>query len=239
MPPNFRRIADGVCVCYRANPRNRTTRFVAKILGTSDSQIWYTGPYLELPWRFVSPLFALPCASDSRAGIPVAALADNDQTSILQANTAINFETGNLNAGTNDLLWNGTTLAWQGSATAVLLYPDFPEEQYAFITSIQIQLTRGYTKNPITHADNPASVVARSAIQNQRKHGRTLQRAWRRSRPVPHLKPPRPFECRYRAHQRLCPPAIRNAPDRMRRTENLHHCVLNTGPLEVEHRLGA
>ena len=95
--------------------------------------------------RFVAPLtFAL--------AFPIAALADNNQTSDLQSNTSINFDTGNLNAATNDLLWDGTTLALQGSATAVLLYPDFPEEQYAFITSIQIQLTPGYTKNPITPA---------------------------------------------------------------------------------------
>ncbi|MCC6588730.1 MAG: hypothetical protein IT168_18685 [Bryobacterales bacterium] len=84
--------------------------------------------------------------------LPVVAHADNNQTSLLQSNTSINFETGNTNAATNDMLWNGTTLALQGNATAVRLYPDFPEEQYAFITSIQIQLTPGYSKNSITPA---------------------------------------------------------------------------------------
>ena len=79
---------------------------------------------------------------------PVAALADNNQTSVLQNNTSINFDTGNLNAAANDVLWNGTNLALQGNATAVRLYPDFPEEQYAFITSIQIQLTPGTPGSP-------------------------------------------------------------------------------------------
>jgi uncharacterized protein (TIGR03437 family) len=81
-----------------------------------------------------------------------AAFADNNQTSLIQSNTSINFDTGELNPTVKDMLWNGTTLALQGSATAVLLYPDFPEAQYAFITSIQIQLTPGYTKNAITPA---------------------------------------------------------------------------------------
>ena len=79
-----------------------------------------------------------------------AAFADNNQTSVLAGNTSINFDTGNLNAATNDVTWNGTTLAWQGTATAVLLYPDFPEAQYAFITSIQIQLTGGYSAKSMT-----------------------------------------------------------------------------------------
>ena len=103
------------------------------------------GLYAPVPSLCIAPL-TLALA------FPVAALADNNQTSVLQSNTSINFDTGNLNAATNDLLWNGTTLALQGNATAILLYPDFPEEQYAFITSIQIQLTPGYTKNPIIPA---------------------------------------------------------------------------------------
>ena len=99
------------------------------------------------------PLFGRCVAPLTLAlAFPIAALADNNQTSVLLSNTSINFDTGNLNAPTNDLLWNGTTLTLQGNATGVLLYPDFPEEQYAFITSIQIQLTPGYTKNPITPA---------------------------------------------------------------------------------------
>src|SRR5262249_36705253 len=101
---------------------------------------------------YVSSFAGCAAALTLALAFPAAVLADNNQTSVLQSNTSINFDSGNLNAATNDLLWNGTTFAWQGNATAVRLYPDFPEEQYAFITSIQIQLTPGYTRNPITPA---------------------------------------------------------------------------------------
>ena len=85
-------------------------------------------------------------------GMPHVALADLNQTTTLPNNTAINFDTGAIDSATTDFRWNGSTLTPQGNATAVLLYNDFPEAQIAFITSLQIQLTPGYSKNALTPA---------------------------------------------------------------------------------------
>ncbi|MBI3469731.1 MAG: hypothetical protein HY013_00055 [Candidatus Solibacter usitatus] len=47
-----------------------------------------------------------------------AALADLSETTILQANTALNLDTGMIASSGGDILWNGSTIAPQGSAKA-------------------------------------------------------------------------------------------------------------------------
>src|ERR1700724_697434 len=49
---------------------------------------------------------------------PMAALADLNETTILQTNSALNLDTGAVAASGGDILWNGSTLAPQGSAKA-------------------------------------------------------------------------------------------------------------------------
>lgn len=51
--------------------------------------------------------------------LPVAALADLNQTTTLQTNTALNLDTGATAASGGDLLWNGSSLAPQGKARAI------------------------------------------------------------------------------------------------------------------------
>jgi len=54
---------------------------------------------------------------------PVAALADLNQTTTVQANSRLNLDTGATPASGGDLLWNGTTITPQGSAKAYNLGP--------------------------------------------------------------------------------------------------------------------
>jgi uncharacterized protein (TIGR03437 family) len=49
---------------------------------------------------------------------PIVALADLSGTATLQSNAALNLDTGATSASGGDLLWNGSTLAPQGNATA-------------------------------------------------------------------------------------------------------------------------
>lgn len=49
---------------------------------------------------------------------PIAALADLSGTSTLSANTALNLDTGATAASGGDILWNGSSITPQGSATA-------------------------------------------------------------------------------------------------------------------------
>ena len=51
--------------------------------------------------------------------LPVAALADLSGTKTLSANTALSLDTGATSSSGGDLLWSGTSLIPQGSATAV------------------------------------------------------------------------------------------------------------------------
>lgn len=83
---------------------------------------------------------------------PVTALADLNTTVTLNSNTSINLETGAMPGAPADLLWNGSTLAPQGAATAVRRYDDFPEQFYATVTSIELQLLPGYSRNAFTPA---------------------------------------------------------------------------------------
>jgi uncharacterized protein (TIGR03437 family) len=50
---------------------------------------------------------------------PVAVLADINQTTTLQSNTALNLDTGATAASGGDILWNGSTIAPQGKARAI------------------------------------------------------------------------------------------------------------------------
>ena len=50
--------------------------------------------------------------------LPIAALADLNQTTTLSANTALNLDTGATAASGGDLLWNGSTITPQGKARA-------------------------------------------------------------------------------------------------------------------------
>ena len=45
---------------------------------------------------------------------PIAALADLNQTTTLQANTTLNLETGATATSGGDILWNGSTITPQG-----------------------------------------------------------------------------------------------------------------------------
>jgi hypothetical protein len=49
---------------------------------------------------------------------PMAALADLNETTILETNSALNLDTGAVVGSGGDILWNGSTLAPQGSAKA-------------------------------------------------------------------------------------------------------------------------
>src|SRR6185295_9425165 len=53
---------------------------------------------------------------------PVAALADLNQTTTLQANTRLNLDTGATPTSGGDLLWNGLTITPQGSAKAANMF---------------------------------------------------------------------------------------------------------------------
>ena len=67
---------------------------------------------------------------------PVAALADLNQTTTLQANTRLNLDTGATPTSGGDLLWNGLTITPQGSAKAYnlgdfsLIFDDAPKAYY-------------------------------------------------------------------------------------------------------------
>jgi len=67
---------------------------------------------------------------------PVAALADLNQTTTLQANTRLNRDTGATPTSGGDLLWNGLTITPQGSAKAYnlgdfsLIFDDAPKAYY-------------------------------------------------------------------------------------------------------------
>ena len=50
-----------------------------------------------------------------------AALADINQTTTLQPNTALSLDTGATAASGGDLLWDGSTITLQGKATAALI----------------------------------------------------------------------------------------------------------------------
>ncbi|MEO8098475.1 MAG: hypothetical protein ABI811_12300 [Acidobacteriota bacterium] len=82
---------------------------------------------------------------------PSAAWANLDQTTILQSNTTLNRDTGATGTSGGDILWNGSTIAPQGNATAVFLYSDVEASLVTFITSIQISLTPGYSKTSISN----------------------------------------------------------------------------------------
>ncbi len=97
---------------------------------------------------FLSPRLALTAVLT----LPVTALADLNTTVTLTSNTSINLETGAMPGSPADLLWNGSTLAPQGNATALRRYDDFPEQFYATVTSIELQLLPGYSKNAFTPA---------------------------------------------------------------------------------------
>jgi hypothetical protein len=51
-------------------------------------------------------------------GLPIAALADRSESVILQANSALNLDTGGIVSSGGDILWNGSMIAPQGTAIA-------------------------------------------------------------------------------------------------------------------------
>jgi uncharacterized protein (TIGR03437 family) len=63
-----------------------------------------------LPVRIIT-LATLACAS------PIAVWADLSENTILQAGSALNLDTGAVAGSGGDILWNGSTIAGQGSAT--------------------------------------------------------------------------------------------------------------------------
>lgn len=63
-----------------------------------------------LPVRMIA-LAILACAS------PIAAWADLSENTILQTSSALNLDTGAVASSGGDILWNGSTIARQGSAT--------------------------------------------------------------------------------------------------------------------------
>jgi hypothetical protein len=87
-------------------------------------------------------------------GFPIAALADLTQTTTLQTNTSLNLDTGATVAGSGgDILWNGSTIAPQRTATAAFYVSGWPIAQFGTISSILISLLPGYSQSPIAAAN--------------------------------------------------------------------------------------
>src|SRR5271166_5834903 len=63
-----------------------------------------------LPVRIIA-LAVLACAS------PIAIWADLSENTILQSGSTLNLDTGAVAGSGGDILWNGSTIAPQGSAT--------------------------------------------------------------------------------------------------------------------------
>jgi uncharacterized protein (TIGR03437 family) len=80
---------------------------------------------------------------------PVSALADLNLTITLQANTALNLETGATASSGGDILWNGSTITPQGNATALLIGNiPFNLVTQSILTSLPV-----YTRSPIAASD--------------------------------------------------------------------------------------
>jgi uncharacterized protein (TIGR03437 family) len=90
---------------------------------------------------------------------PTVALAQLNQTTTLQSNTSLNLDTGATAGSAGDILWNGSSIAPQGKATAVVIYPSWPVEFFDTISSILVALTPGYSNAPIPAADLGVEVV--------------------------------------------------------------------------------
>jgi uncharacterized protein (TIGR03437 family) len=90
---------------------------------------------------------------------PIAALANLTQTNTLPANTALNLDTGATAATGGDILWDGSTIAPQGIATAVVIYKDWPASAFGTITSILVQVFPGYSKSVIPAASLSVGTV--------------------------------------------------------------------------------
>src|SRR5580658_9140622 len=83
-------------------------------------------------------------------GFPAAALADLTQTTTLQANTSLNLETGVTATGSGgDILWDGSAMTPQGKATAAFYTSGWTTATFPTISSILIQLLRGYSQAAI------------------------------------------------------------------------------------------
>ena len=93
------------------------------------------------------------CRRTARAvlalAFPIAALADLNQTTTLQANTTLNLETGATASSGGDILWNGSTITPQGNATAVHI-GDVP---FNVATLGVLTFLPGYSKSPIVARD--------------------------------------------------------------------------------------
>ena len=90
---------------------------------------------------------------------PIAALANLTQTNILPASTALNLDTGATAAAGGDIFWNGSTIAPQGTATAVVIYSNWPASAFGTISSILVELIPGYSKSVIPAPSLSVGVV--------------------------------------------------------------------------------
>jgi uncharacterized protein (TIGR03437 family) len=80
---------------------------------------------------------------------PIAALADLSESTILQTNAALNLDTGAIVSSGGDILWNGSTIAPQGSAKASNLGKT-GSQGFAFLTqSYCAQVAAGGKTTPI------------------------------------------------------------------------------------------
>lgn len=90
---------------------------------------------------------------------PTSALADLNDTKALTSNTSLNLDTGATASSGGDILWNGSTIAPQGNATAVVIYRSWDVAFFSTISSILVSLFPGYSKTPI-----PASSLAPDVV---------------------------------------------------------------------------
>jgi uncharacterized protein (TIGR03437 family) len=99
--------------------------------------------------------------------LPIAALADLSQTKTLSAGTALNLETGATASSGGDILWSGTSITPQGSATAVNLGP-LGSAGFAAMSQAALSYYPGYSNSPIAASTLAASDVF--AVKNNAGH---------------------------------------------------------------------